>query len=283
MRRVDRSAVPAPSVLSGLGRDGKTEAERIAEHFATPTSEPYDFKKRRLYAHDDVKEALRELFGPKCGYCEALYAQSHSINVEHYRPKSRVLEDDGTISERGYHWRAVDWENLLASCIDCNSFRYHKSKDGEEVGSGKGNRFPLRDPSKRATCAEEEAREDPLLLDPTRHDPQDHLEYSWRGVVQAKRIGGELSPYGTASIEIYGLQRTNLVPVRRDHAIRILGRLRLLRRAQRRLNRDPNDRDARANFNQAVRELRDMLRESAPFSAMAWELTRRAGFDPDQP
>jgi uncharacterized protein (TIGR02646 family) len=280
MIRVRREAVTPPAALTARGADGKTEAERIAEHFASPGAGSYDWERRRVYAHDDVKHALCELFHKKCAYCEFYYAAAHSVNVEHYRPKSRVQEDDGTVRRRGYHWRAVDWTNLLASCIDCNSFRYHEEKDGTRTGSGKGNRFPLRDPSKRATCAADEGLEEPLLLDPTRDDPAEHLEFTWRGIIRPKRMNGVSSPNGRVSIEIYGLQRTDLVPLRRDHAIRVLGRLRSLRSACRALDDNANDRRARREFNQAVRELRDLLRPEAPFSALAWDLTRRAGFDP---
>jgi uncharacterized protein (TIGR02646 family) len=283
MRRVDRTAVQEPPILSERGDDGKSEAERIAEHYASPDAKTYDWKKRRLYAHDEVKRALRVLFHKKCAYCEWYYAASHSINVEHYRPKSRVAKVDCAAVHRGYHWRAVDWENLLAACIDCNSFRYHDEQADSKAGSGKGDRFPLRDPSKRATCAADEPLEDPLLLDPTRHDPADHLEFTWRGIIRPKDVDGAPSPYGSTSIDIYGLQRTDLVPLRRDHAIRVLGRLRTLRRAKRALDANPGDRDARQGFNQSVRELRDFLRPSAPFSAMALDLTRRAGFDPIAP
>ncbi|MEF9674035.1 hypothetical protein QNM99_25505 [Pseudomonas sp. PCH446] len=42
------------------------------------------------------------------------------MDVEHYRPKGAVSED---ASHPGYWWVAMDWDNLLPSCIDCNRKR----------------------------------------------------------------------------------------------------------------------------------------------------------------
>ena len=47
--------------------------------------------KRTIYAHDQVRAALRELFHDKCAYCEA-ELRNVQWDMEHYRPKKAVSE-----------------------------------------------------------------------------------------------------------------------------------------------------------------------------------------------
>ena len=69
------------------------------------------------YKYQDVKDALRSLYHGKCAYCETYDPSPH---VEHYRPK-----------RGGYYWLAYSWDNLIASCSQCNT--------------KKGNKFPIID------------------------------------------------------------------------------------------------------------------------------------------
>ncbi|MBC6449311.1 HNH endonuclease [Actinokineospora sp. HBU206404] len=77
--------------------------------------------------------------------------------------------------------RTFDWLNHLLACSVCNS---HQKRD----------RFPV----------DEDGR--PLLVDPTSEDPFDHLLLSLSvGEYRA------LTPKGTATIEVFGLNRALLV------------------------------------------------------------------------
>lgn len=190
MIKATRSSVTTPPNLhKGRPSDGKTELELVTEHMAGPdASTAYDFAR---YKEATVKDALEKLFHGKCAYCESFYAGVHPVDVEHYRPKGEV---DGVAGHRGYWWLAMDWENLLPSCIDCNRRRNQKapkpSKDGrptllengdfdrsKSILMGKQSIFPLAGSHRAAGPGDDINAEDRLLLDPTRDDPDDHLVF----------------------------------------------------------------------------------------------------------
>jgi uncharacterized protein (TIGR02646 family) len=143
---------------------------------------------------DLYKEAmpfLLELFHGKCAYCETVITSSQPGDVEHYRPKGRIRDEQGRIlkvringdeiEHPGYWWLAYDWHNLLPACIDCNRRRRH-----EDAGSaGKGEFFEVR--GRRAVMPEDDlAQEQPLLLDPSvgDFDPAQHFEFKEDGTIK---------------------------------------------------------------------------------------------------
>jgi len=247
MRVVKRGSKAAPSALGQRGKDKLTELERAQSHMSKilpPGTEREAFK-FRAYKKDEVKRRLEELFHGKCAYCESFYAGQAPVDVEHYRPKGAV---EGAADHDGYWWLGMEWTNLLPSCIDCN--RRRKQKTPTQVGdvgilqktmlTGKKDCFPvagMRAASKSADLALEE----PLLLDPTKDDPEVHLHY-WikdghgSGLVLPKALGAQghqlapvdpdvatlaakatalgLSVRGAVSIQVYGLNRLRMVQER---------------------------------------------------------------------
>lgn len=198
MIRIERSAVAVPASLAeGRESAGSTELKKVEAHMAAeakaraddPTHERKTFA-FAAYKASDVKTALEQLFRGKCAYCEGFYSSSHPIDVEHYRPKSEV---EGVPDHDGYWWLAMDWENLLPSCIDCNRRRFQTTPtrtdaifgaDGfgisgaKTIKSGKAAAFPLADEKTRAWRRGPDLKtEDRLLLDPTRDEPADHLVF----------------------------------------------------------------------------------------------------------
>jgi uncharacterized protein (TIGR02646 family) len=214
-----------------------------------------------VYKADAVKARLEELFHGKCAYCESLYASQAPVDVEHFRPKGEVEED---LIHPGYWWLAMDWTNLLPSCIDCNRRRKQKAPlvSGDlsvlykNMKTGKQASFPVlgvRADREGADLSAEKA----LLIDPSRDDPDEHLEY-WLGDDQASGLiypkltaptpgagpaspiapaiaadaagvaahaaAGNLSLRGAVSIQVYGLNRVRLVQER----ARLLQQLRFL-------------------------------------------------------
>ena len=75
------------------------------------------------------KPLLEERFFRKCAYCETRYDATGFANIELFRPKSGVREDDGDFPMH-YAWLAYHWENVLVSCMLCNT-------------KFKGRRFPV--------------------------------------------------------------------------------------------------------------------------------------------
>ena len=221
---VDRAAVPPPQILSTQGR---MEFERAHEFYAV---EEKDRRQRRFdfttYRHSEVRAALTHLFHAKCAYCESKVLHVAALDIEHFRPKGGVVRPDGTLLPDHYWWLTVTWENLYLACESCN--RMHRSSaittitkavaSSSTAGSdftivGKGDRFPLEDETTRASLEagpEELARENPLLLDPCRDEPSEHLVFLDDGTVVSD------TPRGQATIEILGLNRKPLVEARHE-------------------------------------------------------------------
>lgn len=194
------------------------------------------------YGKEPVRTALNRLFRFKCAYCEHHYGAGQPVAIEHFRPKGPVIENGRSIPP-GYYWLAAEWLNLLPSCTDCNSQRYHDYGPGGTAGSaakpqlekrGKGQLFPLVDPTKRARTPGAERHEKPLLLDPTLDDPGDHLEFpigtQKLGCVQPRSHRGADSERGIASISVFGLDRPQLKLARAQHAKRALAQMRFVER-----------------------------------------------------
>ena len=182
-----------PDVLCGPKFEAKTET-------LLTTSEQRVFDKN-LYRHKTVKNALYRLYRQKCGYCESKTLHGGPLEVEHYRPKASVAQDNAS---RGYYWLAYEWSNLLLSCSMCNRH--------------KGHRFPISgkrmlEPPERAKWRCDAMRdEQPLLLNPEIDDPVAHLTYAANGLV----VAIEENPRGRASIDTCKLNRQYLIAARRQ-------------------------------------------------------------------
>lgn len=226
MIRADRSKVPPPAVLTEpFKSDGKTELERASEHMNDPDKgKTFEFSR---YKSAEVKEALGKLFHGKCAYCESFYSSIQPVDVEHFRPKGKVEGDD---VHPGYWWLAMEWTNLLPSCIDCNRRRNQRTpkpdlldlvqltRDGDlnrtkQLATGKACAFPLAEDGVRCTMppGSEPAltAEKALLLDPTRDDPEEHLVFvvsrehqiSLIGAKAQSAVGGAFLPRADAADE----------------------------------------------------------------------------------
>jgi hypothetical protein len=135
----------------------------------------------------------------KCIFCEAFVPAVAHGDVEHFRPKNGVSDTKGgKITTKTYWWLAYDWTNYWASCQLCNQ-------------SFKKNLFPLAVGGVRAmTPSDDLSLEKPLLIDPEKDDPRDHLEF--RAEIAFAR---NQSARGQATIEICGLNRPELLEIRR--------------------------------------------------------------------
>lgn len=246
MIRRDRGLVAEPSALAKRYSNrvrppkipDKTEKEAAIEAFAAHVAaggDPLDFKfPFERYSDDDVKVALRQLFGGKCAYCESNYAGTQPMDVEHWRPKGEVHLDDGT-KLPGYHWLAAEWTNLFPSCIDCNRSRTQLDVvEQREVNLGKANQFPVAD-DRLSGPEDDPSLEEPLLLNPCEEDPEPVLRYTEDGVVLPRDDAGPARERALASIRVYALNRSDLVTerlaIRRivDHRVDLIDQLADLR------------------------------------------------------
>jgi uncharacterized protein (TIGR02646 family) len=114
-------------------------------------------------AFDEIRSTLGEM-APGHRFC--MYCEyNHGRTIDHFCP----IDHDPT--------RAFAWDNYLWSCGICNS-------------EFKGPRFPL----------DRDGR--PLLINPTRDDPREHLGFAPR---YGKLVGR--TPKGAATIEVLGFDR----------------------------------------------------------------------------
>ena len=196
---VDRGRVAIPMALQpGGAAEAEQYKARMFFNEKHRSQRWFDFK---VYKSVEVKEALNTLFHGKCAWCESRLGSTTPGDICQYRPKGSVAESP---AHPGYWWLASQWENLLLSCPDCNRTRRH-----EGIASGKANRFPLEDETKRAFEIGGEIQEEPLLLDPTVDNPADHLVYDWEGQVFSDTRRGQMT------ITILGLNRPSLIIARK--------------------------------------------------------------------
>jgi len=144
--------------------------EKAKNHFIE--LKKLDKKDRAKYFKDhgdwtSLYSFLSELSHHKCWYSEAP-ENSCAWDVDHFRPKNRARNYDGTIFlPEGYWWLAYEWENFRLSGGIVNRRVKDKFNDSEEV-YGKGDYFPL-DLNICKPCKPDGDldNEIPYLLDPT--------------------------------------------------------------------------------------------------------------------
>jgi len=217
MIRVYRPAT-APKELrtkgASLARKNARAFQRDPQSFRLG-KRTFDFD-RRIYAADEVKQALLTAQHRKCAFCESKPLAVSAGDIEHFRPKAAVRQSDRLPLDRpGYYWLAYEWTNLLFSCERCN--RRHK-----------GSAFPLANPKSRVrTPADSLDAEVPLFIDPSIEDPA--LFVSFRDHVPFAIDGNRR---GARTIETLGLRRQDLNERREEHLNRLKCLLRVLAEPQ---------------------------------------------------
>lgn len=192
--------------------------------------------KYQVYKDKELVKKLTDIFKDKCAYCDSVYKVISPEDIDHFRPKNKIVTKDKKELRPGYYWLAGDWNNLLISCIHCN--RAHKHPiPGElkDVTRGKEAQFPLSDESYRIRnhtddiATEEEFR---LLINPCIEDPEQLLTYDEFGLIYPKNKGDLKAEY---SIFVYALQRSKLVEARKEVLASFIRKLELMRKPAREL------------------------------------------------
>ncbi|WP_313207554.1 AAA family ATPase [Stenotrophomonas sp.] len=254
---IDKGRVPLPI---SFHPGGKAERERVRAEAFYLLSAPQKRFIFSAYRSQDVVESLSILFHDKCAYCETRVGATGPLDVELYRPKGGVAESP---SHPGYWWLAADWQNLLLSCADCNRQRKHRDSDQWTL-SGKANRFPLADETKRVFDPSGELdSEEPVLLNPCVDEPQNHLIFDWNGKVTSDTIRGQ------TTIAVLGLNRYKLVDERARVARDARFKLELIAPL---LKARKSDTAQQVQLEQMLSDLLGMTADSAPYAGMTRQL-----------
>ena len=183
----------APARLeAGIARTQQDciEFDKNRKHYLDGNS--FEFK-QQIYGHKDVKDCLFSAQHGKCCYCEGKIGAHDYGDVEHYRPKGAVRQDNNSQKlYPGYYWLVYCWKNLYFSCRKCNQ--------------NKSIFFPLVDPAKQARSHHDNiANEETLLLEPSGADnPRNHIKFVGPRIKAASETGQK-------TIEIIGLNREELL------------------------------------------------------------------------
>lgn len=226
MRRIQRLALRSTvwkRWISNCSKATEELAQRVA-HGEKPSIGD-------LYKRKSIKDEYFFTAGPpfygKCAYCEAPIRDYQHGDVEHFRPKAGVTDENGQpvylldeqgqvqvdadgepVKHPGYHWLAYEWTNLLPACVQCNQ---DDVRQGRRIG--KHTRFPVE--GRHAQRPEEMEQDKPLLINPlsdqNADDPSHHLVVDTKTGLMAHRTSR-----GQACIDIFGLNvRDQLVDDRR--------------------------------------------------------------------
>lgn len=206
-----------------------------------------------LYFDEDTEKSLVQLFRNKCPFCESLLIgadynhfteeieeelrsfqvlmdrqrrseskqykkavsrglrstrkdegseQLESYNIGLFRPEYRAMNADATISPTHYWWLGWDWENVFVTCQSCLT-----AKENRFPVTGKRADFPdlgLTDLRKGLE------NEETLLIDPCLQN-----DFSERHILFEDGLAVPITEKGKATITTFGLNRPNLLEIRR--------------------------------------------------------------------
>lgn len=168
-----------------------------------------------LQAYSIHKTSLEAGDLPKCNYCESRITKGAALQVEHYRPKAKVVSGENDHVELpGYYWLGLEWTNLLLACPKCNG------------KNAKSDNFPIRGTRAQLTAVVAEVNgqltldrtgcyahegplslESPILLNPEIDHPEEYLTFDRRGTIEAH---GADADRGRVTAEMYRLNRQSL-------------------------------------------------------------------------
>jgi len=238
-----------------LSTKGKAERAKLCRQYSADADGFRNGRRRfrflrTIYASRAVKQALFEAQHGKCAFCESKLTATSFGDVEHFRPKGAVRqEEDGEKLLPGYYWLAYQWGNLFLSCQLCNQ-RFKREL------------FPLTDPSHRARChTDAVAAETPLLIDPAREKRPEAL-VSFRGE-WAFPVGNDAR--ASATINCLGLNRAGLLEQRLQRYRYLLALQEIIVAAR----RYPADGELTAQAAIAERRLLAARRDRAEYAGMA--------------
>jgi uncharacterized protein (TIGR02646 family) len=206
--------VDAPEVLLTRGPEAAAHTEAFFEGRSAVAKQQVKYVSFDFDASVwlEAAPALQEMFFGKCAFCETQLVTLEAVNVGHLRPRRDAIDLDGKTSPNHYYWLAYEWQNLYAICADCDR--------------NKRTIFPVVGGTRAATGAKGdflEKQETRLLLDPCLDLPEEHLLFGDEGHVASitpVETGRPLAEQdrATITIDVFGLNRQNLIERRKQVA-----------------------------------------------------------------
>ena len=256
MRHIDLKQVYVPSEWIEHATELVDELGKMAREDLTAALNKEKYAIWRL-----LRKLLERLSYGKCFYSEADVFGAGG-EVDHFRPKLGVYTFDlaGVVHD-GYLELAYLVENFRFASTTANRFQ----KIGKTT-YGKGTRFPLLDPSKRAFCRADLCNEEPLLLDPT--NEQDVTLLGFNDTGEAEPSAETKTDVDRERVEIsikcYNLNAQKIKKKRGDLCLQAMELARKLNELE---DEKPWDRDTRRKVIKTKIKLFEMVQPQAEFSA----------------
>ena len=286
---LDRRRVGVPDALK-LDVPTSKGAKELAEGKARINSnDPMKSDDFKAYKDKDVRAALTKLSHGKCAYCESEISGSSQTDIEHYRPKGEVRENK---HHPGYWWLAMDWSNLVLSCMHCNQSRKQvvfdpewsadqirrALEEGRLVTSGKKNAFPTLDDRWVTQHTDDVTTENPGLIDPTVTDPEGMFEWVYSPELVCTMKGVDPEGRGKITASELGLNRRYLTESRMKRQITLNRHAKQIRKFLRQFQNAGSDEARELALENLMDELKslEMLGDARqPFAAMCRDFYRR--------
>jgi hypothetical protein len=210
LQRFDRTRIAIPAIFQS--DEARAYRGRFLEFYLSKNEKRSQTRTPvigRWLGSGETRKYLSALFHNKCAFCE----QFGKLQVTHFRPVSEAAPaEHAATSHLYYSWLAGAWENLYLVCTACNSASGRRFPvDGPRVSlptnamvkayvkrdSGEWPYFPIQEKS--------------LLLDPC-YDGKFYQHF------RAEMSGAlvPISKRGTATAEVFRLNRPDLVAARKD-------------------------------------------------------------------
>jgi uncharacterized protein (TIGR02646 family) len=235
---IDRNTEPAPTHLTMATSkaiketNDATDFYRIHNNFINALPLPFDFT--AYNSNKAVKKALIKLFNGKCAYCESRLVTVSRGEIEHFRPKLGIGSDKKALLKPAYYWLAANWNNLLLACTNCNQQNTFEIIGEGTKTVGKMNQFPLLNEKLRCRHPNHIIDKENLVrlvIDPCIDKPQKHIYFTNSGLIKpTKRKGTIVSIKGKTSIDVYALQRKELVEEREMLIIKVKAQIETVNR-----------------------------------------------------
>lgn len=185
MRKVNKNFNVIPSTLTSNNCKKKIK-KSLLEKGKHKFSSNY-------YASSTIKAKLSIIYNNKCAFCENDTTAGASLQVEHFRPKAYVADDE---NHPGYYWLGYEWSNLLYACSKCNR--------------SKGNFFPIKksgirvfkphyisthslDNGKCKSYFKDYLNEKPLIINPELQSSRDHFTFLPTGKIKGNTEEGVIT------------------------------------------------------------------------------------------